>query len=351
MRTRREHIAPRDHQKSERLIFIDEELFWIGEITRRSIEEAFGVSEETAKADLRDYRRGYAPDLKPDPRDNIYRVSTDFTPRLSNPDPERYLDRLARRAEAALPVATVPDVDRRAIDRTILQSIIRAIREICEIDILYRSPRSDVARRHRIFPYALLHDGFRWSVRCYIKPESHWGELVLDRIEEVFSQSWPSDPTLIGGDEEWQTVIELELLPNPALDAAGRSLIQEQYGMKEGSKIVRVRQCMLAYFLKRYHLEEPTTLKAPHQAPLRLKNRGMVMELLPPGMQVPLEETDALAPKLMHRLRGLLPEASEQAIMERALEALLVELTEENQHPRLHGSARRGPQNGRTSCT
>src|SRR3954453_13046127 len=186
MRAKREHAAPRDHQKSERLIFIDEELFWIGEITRRSIEETFGVSEETAKADLRDYREGYAPDLKPDPRDNIYRVPIDFTPRLSSPDPESYLDRLPRRAVAALPVAAVPDVNRRAIDRTILQSIVRAIREIYEIEVLYRSPRSDVARRYRIFPYALLHDGFRWSVRCYIRPETggHWGELVLDRIEE-----------------------------------------------------------------------------------------------------------------------------------------------------------------------
>jgi len=228
---------------------------------------------------------------------------------------ESYLDRLARRAVAALPVAAVPDVNRRAIDRTILQSVVRAIREIYEIEVLYRSPRSDVARRHRIFPYALLHDGFRW-----------WGELVLDRIEEVFPDSWTAEPALIGGDAEWQTVVEIELVPNPDLEAAGRSLIEEQYGMKEGGKIVRVRQCMLAYFLKRYHLEEPITLKAPHQAPLRLRNRGMAGELLPPGMRVPLEETDALAPKLMRRLQELLPLASEQAIMERALASLLLEI-------------------------
>src|SRR3984893_4402185 len=97
MRAKREHYAARDHQKSARLTFIDEELFWTGEITRRSIEETFGVSEETAKLDLRDYRRGYASDLKPDSRDNIYRVPIDFIPRLSDPDPEGYLDGLARR--------------------------------------------------------------------------------------------------------------------------------------------------------------------------------------------------------------------------------------------------------------
>jgi hypothetical protein len=174
-----------------------------------------------------------------------------------------------------------------------------------------------------------LHDGFRWSVRCYIRPETggHWGELVLDRIEEVFAESWPAERALIGGDAEWQGIVELELVPNPDLDAAGRALIQEQYGMKEGSKVVRVRQCMLAYFLKRYHLEEPITLKAPHQAPLRLKNRRMATELLPAGMRVPLEETDALAPRLMRQLKDLFPELSEQSILERALERLLVDGT------------------------
>jgi hypothetical protein len=87
IKTKREHSGSRDHRKGERLKFIDEELFWAGEITRRSIEETFGVSEETAKADLRDYRRGYARDLRPDLSDHIYRVPIGFVPRLSNPDP------------------------------------------------------------------------------------------------------------------------------------------------------------------------------------------------------------------------------------------------------------------------
>ena len=147
--------------------------------------------------------------------------------------------------------------------------------------------------------------------------------MVLDRIEEVFAESWPAERALIGGGAEWQEIVELELVPNPDLDAPGRALIEEQYGMKDGCKIVRVRQCMLAYFLKRYHLEEPTTLKAPHQTPLRLGNRRMAIELLPAGMRVPLEETDASAPQLMRQLKGLFPELSEQSILERALGRLL----------------------------
>ncbi|MGH7115442.1 MAG: WYL domain-containing protein [Stellaceae bacterium] len=252
------------------------------------------------------------PALKPGRPDNIYRVPIDFSPRLSNPNPEAYLDRLARRGAPALPIATVPDVERRPIDRTILQSVVRAIRDAYEIEIFYRSPRAKMATRYRIFPHALLHDGFRWSVRCYVRREGqgHWGEMVLDRIEEVMAQSSPADPALIGGDDEWQAMVELELVPNQALAPAAVSLIEEQYGMREGVKVVPVRQCMLAYFLKRYQLEEPVTLKAPHQGPLHLRNRAMAAELMPLGMRVPLAATDAVAPQLIRRLLQLLPGVS-----------------------------------------
>jgi hypothetical protein len=262
-------------------------------------------------------------------------VSIDFVPRISNPDPESYLDRLARRPTPDLPVAMVPDVDRRLIDRTILQSVLRAIRETREIEVFYRSPRAEVPRRYRIFPHALLHDGFRWAVRCYIRRETagHWGEMVLDRIEEVAGETWPVDVSLLVGDEEWRTVIELELAPHPGLDTAGRSLIQEQYSVQNGCKVVAVRRCMLAYFLKRYQLEEPTTLKAPHQAPLSLRNRAMAAELMPTGMRIPLPESDAVAPKLMQRLRHLLPGFSEQLILERALASLLSELAPTDRIP------------------
>ena len=52
----------------------------------------------------------------------------------------------------------------------------------------------------------------------------------------------------------------------------------------------------------------------------------MGTELMPAGMRVPLAESEAVAPKLMQRLRHLLPGYSEQLILERALANLLSEL-------------------------
>ena len=50
-----------DLQQARRLSFVDEHLYWTGEIRRRQIKEAFGISEDTAQRDLRTYRRGWVP--------------------------------------------------------------------------------------------------------------------------------------------------------------------------------------------------------------------------------------------------------------------------------------------------
>jgi hypothetical protein len=48
---------------------------------------------------------------------------------------------------------------------------------------------------------------------------------VLDRIEEVAAATWPVVAGLAGDDEDGQSIIEAELVPNPRRDAATRLLI------------------------------------------------------------------------------------------------------------------------------
>lgn len=318
-----ERPIQREADKSQRLRFIDEELFWTGEITRRRITDAFGVSEETAKADLRDYRQSRDDDLVPDARDNVYRVDLDFTPLFdSHLQPETWLARQMDSPVPQIPIATVPDIQRRPIDPIILQSIVRTIRDGHEVTVYYRSPKQAQARPYRIVPHALLHDGFRWSVRCHSRRaganEGYWGEMVVDRIEEIGADAGPAAIST-RDDKAWHTKVDLEIAPNPALDEAGQAVIAAQHGMSGGRKYVTVRQCMISYFLKRYQLEEPATFKAPNQAPLVLRHRADIQDLLPPAMRVPPPEGDARVPALLRRLKEKLPDLDEQQILEQAL--------------------------------
>ncbi len=329
MRSNREQISAKAFGQLSRLQFIDQELYWSGEITRRRIAETLGVSHDTAKADLKRYRLDLAPDLTPDEQDNIYRVPLDYEPRLGRAlDPEGYLTGLSARQPSDIPVDVVPDIDRKPIDPIVLQSILRCIKGSQELLVYYRSARWREAKPLWIYPHALTHDGFRWATRCYVHrndEQGYWGDMVLDRIEEVTVDTRPAPAELIGKDDAWNDIVEIEIVPNPGLDAHERGLIEEQYGMTNGRKIVPVRQCQLVYFLKRYQLEEPITLKAPHQAPIVLRDRGMANGLVPVAMRVPLSDHEAEAPRLMRALTVRFPQLSAQQILEKGLTALLSE--------------------------
>jgi hypothetical protein len=315
-------------EQARRLKFIDEELFWRGEITRARIMKAFDVHEDTAKADLRIYRRDFAPELSPGRHDNRYRMGEGFQPRIEPyPVAEDYLRRLAGDHGEALPIdGSGPEIDttpllvRRPIDPLILQSLVRALGAGQELEILYRSASSRQAKSVWILPEGFLHDGFRWSCRCYRYDFEGWGEAVLDRIEDVLGGRRPADANKVGQDSAWTNRVRLRLGPNPGLDPSQAAGIAAQYDMQNGVAEIDIRPCQVAYFLKRYQLEEPVSLKAPHQAPIVLLNRDEAIAAIPPGMRVPLDGLAAGAGRLILEARSICPALTEQQILEVALE-------------------------------
>ncbi|HZH26660.1 MAG TPA: WYL domain-containing protein [Azospirillaceae bacterium] len=293
-------------EQYRRLLFIDRELFWQGQVTRRQIQAAFDVTEGTARNDLRAYRERYAPDLATNPSTGIYEASPDFEQSLEHPpNAEAYLAWLAGGPLVTPPSAVgsewrdridvTPELERRKIEPICLQAILRALRDGKEIEVAYRSPHEPEARNVWIYPHALSNDTFRWSVRCWRYDHGRWGNLVLDRIEDVFDRGPDGDrrrdppADRVGRDAEWNQLVPVRLGPNPGLSPSARQAVEEQYGMQDGERVLMVRQCQVVYFLKRYQLEEPTTQKAPHQAPLVVVNRDQVTAAIPPRMRIPPE--------------------------------------------------------------
>lgn len=297
------------YEQTRREYFIDRELFWQGQITRKAIMDAFGVSVDTAKDDLRNYRDKYSPDLTQNPQTQIFEAPLGFTQRCSlKSDPEEYLSWLAGGPIFALPVPddaarknwtgqidVVPTLERRKIDSTCLQGVLRAIRSEKEIEIAYKSPHDREAKCFWVYPHALLSDSFRWSCRCWRYDHERWGEIVLDRIEDVFDSDGkndlrrPADKDKIGKDADWHEYVDVELAPHPGLSPDTKQSIEDQYGMRDGVLLMPIRKALLIYFLKRYQLEEPETKsqKAPHQQPLIVKNRPAVTAAIPPHMRIP----------------------------------------------------------------
>ena len=291
-----------DLQQARRLSFIDEHLYWTGEIRRRQIIEAFGISEDTAQRDLRTYREGWAPHLKPSEADGVYRVDDSFETLIDPPDPEGWLFRMAGNKKAWLSPPPGPDrleedpqvdvtplIERRVIDPTCLKGLTRAIRSSEEVRLVYWSPHTSEPEDLWFYPHAFANDSFRWTCRGWRYDHGRWGEIVLDRLIDV-GERRTADTEKLGKDDEWETPFEIRLGPNPDMTPDQIDAVRRQYDLEGDELVVALRKSQLVYFLKRYQLEEPVTHKAPHQAPLVVLNRKEVTRNLPPWKRVPPEE-------------------------------------------------------------
>jgi predicted DNA-binding transcriptional regulator YafY len=297
-------------EQRKRRLFIDRELFWQGCVTRAAIIKAFGVSSDTAREDLGAYKDLHAKDLRTNPVTRIYEAPDGFKQRMEETNAEEYLNWLAGGAMFHLPspsedsrkdwldrIDTVPELERKNMEPICLQGILRAMRDGKEIEISYKSPHDSEPKNFWIYPHAFCNDTFRWSCRCWRYDHERWGEIVLDRIEKVFyfdgendlRRNPPADK--VEKDHEWNSKIEVVLVPHPGLSKAAKEAIERQYEMKNGELSVSLRRSQVVYFLKRYQLEEPESQsrKAPHQQPLVVKNRKEITEGIPKRMRIPPE--------------------------------------------------------------
>ena len=264
-----------DVGRIKRLTFIDQHLFWTGEIRRRQICEAFDVSEDTAKGDIRYYRQNFAEDLARSECDSVYRVGVDFLTRIERPDPEGWLNRMVGdRAPMPAPldgphplsddpeVDATPFIERRRIEPICLQSLIRAVSAKEEVQVIYQSPHDPELKEFWFYPHAFCSDSFRWACRGWRYDFQRWGEVVIDRIRDV-GMNRPANQDIIGKDNDWNETFVVRLAPNPGLDLHHQTAIRTQYQMEDDELTVALRKSQLVYFLKRYQLEEPVTQKAP----------------------------------------------------------------------------------------
>lgn len=304
---------PLQWDQRRRLQYIDFELYWHGEVTRRRMRELFGVSVGTCRTDFGRYRDEFSGGMSRDEKSGRYTAMPDFSnfkPKIIKPNAEAYLAFLAdpnrgadlvpsadesvnaresRARSRGVEIYEPPILSRKLIDPDCLREVLRAMHQKQQIEIFYRSPHSSQEEWFTIYPTALGYDGFRWACRCWRLDRRRWGEIVLDRIGDV-KEPRPVAPPGFGRDEDWETMATVVLGPNPGLTESQRLAVELQYEMKGRRIGIEVRKCFLVYFLKRYQLEEPTTQKAPHQAPITVLNRAEVTALIPPRMRVPPTE-------------------------------------------------------------
>jgi hypothetical protein len=271
-----------------RLAFIEERLFWLGEVNRTDLVSRFGVSMSQASVDIARYLALNPPGLVYDKSAKRYVAGERFKPVLAKPNASRFLGELRlvdvgilaveeTMLGTAIPFDATP-LPERPVDPFVLRAILWAIRTRHALEVAYQSMSRPEPGRRTIEPHALAYDGFRWHTRAFDHQTREFRDFVLGRLTKPKPAGEAgSNPT---DDADWQSFVDLVIAPHPKLTPAQTRAIANDYGIQDGSTTIRVRRALLFYALKRLGLDVSADVRPPTEQHIVLVNRDDIQSQL-----------------------------------------------------------------------
>lgn len=258
-------FSSRTWSQRQRYAFIENRLYWEGELTRAALMERFGISAPQASDDIAKYLELAPGSVEYDRGRKAFVPTQHFHPLVSTPDARQYLTQLLLLADDAIassdswlgvaPMHAVMPRVRRRLDTETLRPIVSAIKRRRAIEVRYQSMSTPEPILRSIAPHALVYDGARWHVRGWCFNRSRFTDFVLARILKIGEDRASSiDPSV---DREWEEFFTIELAPHPDLSESQRQAIEMDYGMENGVIGIRMRLCMTWYFERHYGLDIP----------------------------------------------------------------------------------------------
>lgn len=281
----------------ERLAFLELRAFFTGELRRFDIEARFGIKPAASSRDLALYREIAPDNLEYDLAGRCYRPSESFAP-IFEFNLDRVLawllqgfgDGLDLGLKQATPCEGPGQLTRP--DLKVLGTITRSVCAKRAARITYLSLSSG-AKRREIVPVALADNGLRWHVRAFDRERGRFGDFVLTRISKAQEIEGETDEReLLGADEQWARMVEMELVPHPGIEHA--KAIEADYGMQEGVLRIKARAALAGYVLRRWNVDaSPDHRLDPAAHHLWLRNPqtlyGVESAALAPGQGQVLE--------------------------------------------------------------
>jgi hypothetical protein len=257
--------------QERRLEFIEFRLLWEGKFNRGELVEFFGTSIQQASLDLARYMELAPGNLEYDRSEKVYKARTRFKAVFTQPDARTYLTQLAGFAEGRTPIPLSfigwrPPYDvvrhpTRSIRPEILMRVIWAIRDHEDLELSYQSMRRPLATRRWISPHAIAFDGARWHVRAFCHENHYFKDFVFARIQQIRESRKSSiDPR---SDLRWHSLATVTLRPRSGLTAGQRVAVEAEFGMRDGTLEVTVREALVFYFVRQLRLDsDPSSVGA-----------------------------------------------------------------------------------------
>jgi predicted DNA-binding transcriptional regulator YafY len=237
---------------------------WEGRLTTNHLCQSFQIQRQQASKDINKYNQEIAPgNLVLDRKLKGYRPSATFKPVFTRGIAEEYLLALASNREISHNFSTLDlgfhqieilQSPTRNVDPQILRALVQAARNGEKIDMGYVSMTSPNEESRIITPHTLVCTSLRWHVRAYCEKNRDYRDFVLSRFRSINGTEGTSK-NLKDQDSRWNTEVSIELKPDPRLSNYQRAIVEHDYGMVNGQKIVRTRSALVPYAIQQLNID------------------------------------------------------------------------------------------------
>jgi hypothetical protein len=253
------NVEKLNKNQRERLSHIEFRAYFLGRVGRKDLSARFGIKDAAATRDFTKYSELAPRNLTYDTRRKVYIPSESFKPifeystnRILSTLAEGFGDGLKENHATGLLCETPTQLNRPKL--IILATISRAISNQNVVEINYRSLSSGETKRE-IIPFALVDNGLRWHIRAFDRKRERFTDFVLTRISKpkILIGEEPTESEDKSNDEQWNTIVSLELIPHPSLTY--KETIESDYNMKKGVLKINTRASVAGYVLRRWNVD------------------------------------------------------------------------------------------------
>lgn len=174
--------------EQQRLIFVEQMLYWRGAINRKDLCEHFGISMPQATKDLVAYTTMNPGACAYDVRQKCYAASDKMRPVLQQPDFGEAMAAIApamMKSDASGEFVLEVARPRRMVEQAIFRKLSLAAYRRESVEVSYWSIRSGESVRRRISPRSFGYDGLRWHLRAYCHRKERFLDFVVGRFQSV----------------------------------------------------------------------------------------------------------------------------------------------------------------------
>ena len=244
----------------KRFAFVELMMIWEGRINARHISDQFELGLKLAAHVIQKYKNLYPDNIEYDASTESYVPSSSMVAQFTAGSLQEYIQLIA--AGESVTQLAMPT---RNVNPLVVRPILQAIREQKRLSIAYASVSHPEFTARVIQPHNIVFDGMRWHVRAYCEKNNGYRDFVLSRFDaNAPSEILDAADHFDLQDEQWQTLLEVEIIPDPRLDENRTRLIALDYDMKKvgGSgqtgyvKSLPVRAALLMYLINRLGLDQ-----------------------------------------------------------------------------------------------